>query len=169
MLPFQRTLMGVVAEWYVKEPIGTYTTFEGITKAFFSFFQLHICHDTELELLTRLCQSTATHMSDHIHEWWICRYICKINVEPKFLLDWFLKSLFPPISKDVAMGMPQTKDETIFKAQTFELIYAQSYHLYTMLPHAPWPTSSTSPTPSISHATDGQIDSMNQQSSPFPS
>ena len=74
----------------------------------------------------------ATNIADHIHEWHRCCSIYKIDVEPKFLLDWFLKSLLPPISKDVAMDMPQTKDEAILKAQTFELIYAQYAYLYTI-------------------------------------
>lgn len=32
-------------------------------------------------------------------------------------MDWFLKSLLPPIAKDVAMTMPRTKEEAIQKAQ----------------------------------------------------
>ena len=64
--------------------------------------------------------------------------------------------------------MLQIEDETIFRAQTYEIIYTQSRYLYTMLSHAPRPTSSMSSTPSISDATDGLIGSMHQQLGPFP-
>jgi hypothetical protein len=43
-----------------------------------------------------------------------------------FLLEWFLKYFHPPISKDVATAEVTTEEETIFKAQQLDLIYAQS-------------------------------------------
>ena len=76
-------MMGPAAKWDVDEPVGTYTTYEGIYKVFLSFFQLPIQHDIGLELLTGLGQSTVTHITNHIHEWWS---ICKIDVI-FFLLD----------------------------------------------------------------------------------
>ena len=94
--------------------------------------------------------------------------IYKIDVEPKFLLGWFLKSLLASISKHVSMYIPQTNYLSILKAQTFELIYTQFGYLYTMLLHARQPTSSTTPTPDISHPADGLIGSMHQQLGPFP-
>ena len=60
------------------------------------------------------------------------------------------------------MDMPQTKDGAILKAQTFDLIYAQSGYLHVVLPHASWPTSSTTPKLGISHTTNELIGSMNQ-------
>ena len=39
-------------------------------------------------------------------------------------LDWFLKTLLPPIEKDVAYERPQSEEEAILKAQQFDLIYA---------------------------------------------
>jgi hypothetical protein len=52
-------------------------------------------------------------------------------------MDWFLKSLLPPIAKDVAMTMPSVEEEAIQKAQQYDLIYAQSRYLYVLLPNAP--------------------------------
>lgn len=66
---FQRTLMGLVAKWYINQPIGIFTIFEGIAKALLSFFQLPNRHDKNLGLLNGLFQSIATHIVDHIHEW----------------------------------------------------------------------------------------------------
>lgn len=83
-----------------------------------------------------------------------------IDVDPKFLLDWFLKSLLLPISKYVPMDLPQSKDESILNTQTFDRIYSQYGCLYTVLPHAPRPTSSTPP--NMSHIVDGLIGFMNQ-------
>jgi hypothetical protein len=54
-----------------------------------------------------------------------------------FLLEWFLKSLQPPISKDVATSGVITEEEAIFKTQWLDLIYAQSGMLYHILPDAP--------------------------------
>ena len=152
---FQRTLIGLIAKWYVNKPLGTYITFECIAKEFLSFSQFPIHHDTRLEILTRHHYSTTTHIANHIHEWHRRCSIYKIDVEWKFLLDWFFKSMLPPISKYVAMGMPETKDEAILKSQTFEFIHAQSRYLYSVLPHAPRPTSSMSPTLDISYSSNG--------------
>ena len=63
------------------------------------------------------------------------------------------------------MDLPQIEDEAIVKDQTFELIYTQSGYLYIVLPHVPWPTSSTSR--DTSHATNALIGAMHQQSAPF--
>jgi hypothetical protein len=44
-------------------------TFESLAKAFFSFFQLPVRHDTGLELLSEFKQTTSIHIAEHIHEW----------------------------------------------------------------------------------------------------
>lgn len=106
---FQRTLTGLVAKFYVDALSKTYTIFEGLSNVFPSFFQLPITHDTCLEILIGIHQTKTTHIYDHIHE---CRWhhpIFKIDVGPKFLLNWFLKSLLSSISKDVTMDMPRCK------------------------------------------------------------
>jgi hypothetical protein len=65
---FQRTLTRSSAKWYVDEKSGSHVTFESLAKAFLSFFQLLVRHDTALEILSKFKQTTAIHISDHIHE-----------------------------------------------------------------------------------------------------
>jgi hypothetical protein len=48
-----------------------------------------------------------------------------------------LKSLLPPITKDVVMTMPNNEEEVIQKAQQYDLIYAQSWYLYSIILDAP--------------------------------
>jgi hypothetical protein len=62
------------------------------------------------------------------------------SIPSKFILEWFLKSLQPPISKDVATFGVTTEEESIFKAQRLDIIYAQSGMLYHILLKAPWST-----------------------------
>jgi hypothetical protein len=66
---FQRTLTGPSAKWYVEEKSGSHGTFESLAKAFLTFFQLPIRHDSGLELLSNFKQTSTTHITDHIHEW----------------------------------------------------------------------------------------------------
>lgn len=80
-----------------------------------------------------------------------------------FLMEWFLKSLLPLIAKDVSLTLPHVGDEAILKAQHFELIYAQSRYLFTVLPDSSKHSTSSAPTPRASNATDGLIESMHQQ------
>jgi hypothetical protein len=68
---FQHTLIGPLAKWYVDKKSGSHVTFESLTKTFFTLFQLPIRHDNGLELLSNFKQTSATHISDHVHEW--CR------------------------------------------------------------------------------------------------
>lgn len=89
--------------------------------------------------------------------------MCKIDVEPKFLLNRFLKSLLLKISTDVTMTFMQTEDEAILKAQTFELIYAQSGYLYMIMGHVS--CSTTKSPPCKSHTIDGLIGYLNNQCS----
>ena len=42
--------------------------------------------------------------------------MCKIKLDDMIFLDWFLKTLLPPIAKDVASEHPQVKEEDILKA-----------------------------------------------------
>jgi hypothetical protein len=51
------------------------------------------------------------------------------------MLEWFLKSLLPYISKDVSTSGVTSEEEVIFKAQHLDLIYAQSGMLYEILPN----------------------------------
>jgi hypothetical protein len=63
--------------------------------------------------------------------------LIKTSIPPAFLLEWFLKSLHPPISKDVATSRVTTEEEAIFKAQQLDLIFTQSGMLYHILLDAP--------------------------------
>jgi hypothetical protein len=66
---FQQTLTGPSTKWYVEKKSGSHVTFESLAKAFLAFFQLPVCHDTCLELLSEWKQTSTMHIFDHIHEW----------------------------------------------------------------------------------------------------
>jgi hypothetical protein len=134
---FQRTLIGVTAKWYIELPRGAYGTFSQMVLVFLNHFQLSVRYDVGLELLSTLRQDTTTHISDHIQEWHRWKRLIKTSIPPTFLLEWFLKSLQPPISKDVATSGVTTEEEAIFKAQQLDLIYTQSGMLYHILLDAP--------------------------------
>lgn len=57
-----------------------------------------------MEVLTNFKQTTATHILDHIHEYCHHRRIVKIFVPDQLLFEWFIKSLLPSITEDVAKG-----------------------------------------------------------------
>jgi hypothetical protein len=120
---FQITLMGATAKWYIDQPRNIHRAFKSIVKVFLSFFQFPIFHDLGIEILTTCAQTTTTHISIHIHEWHIWRVVCKSNLNDIFLKDYFQKSLLPPISKDVAMTLPQNEEEAILKSHEYDLIY----------------------------------------------
>jgi hypothetical protein len=128
--------MGSLAKWYVDEKSGSHVTFESLAKAFLSFLQLPVPHDTGLELLSELKKTTTIHISDHIHEWLRRHSLCKEETTKEQRLDWFLILLVPVIAKDRAFTFPQSEEESINKDQQFDLIYAQSCYLYTIFPDA---------------------------------
>jgi hypothetical protein len=66
--------------------------------------------------------------------------LIKTIIPLAFLLEWFLKSFHPPISKDVSTSGVTTEEEAIFRARQLDLIYAQFGMLYHLLPDAPWST-----------------------------
>jgi hypothetical protein len=57
----------------------------------------------------------------------------------------------------VASTFPQSEEESISKAQQYDLIYSQSGCLYTVLPDLPKPVSFGKDKPSMSHSTDRLI------------
>ena len=81
-------------------------------------------------------------------------------------MDWLLKTFLPPIAKDVASERPQSEEEAILKAQQFDLIYAQSGYLYTIIPDAPRPSTSYRNAPGASHVANDIIESVSQQPQP---
>ena len=121
---FQHTLTGVAAKWYIEIPQAKYLDFNSLDFIFLQYFQLLVRYDEGVEILLSCLQNTATHITDHIHEWQQRRSLCKIQLDDKIFLDWFLKTLLLPIAKDVASEHPQSKEDTILKAQQFDLIYA---------------------------------------------
>ena len=122
---------------------------------FLHYFQLPVRYDKGVEIFLSYHQSTTTHITDHIHEWRRRRSLCKIQLDDKIVLDWFLKTLLPPIAKDITF-------EAILKAQQFDLIYAQSGYLYTVIPDAPHLGTSYGYASGASQAADGIIGSVSQ-------
>ena len=130
---------------------------------FLQYFQLPVIYDEGVEFLLSCHQNTATHITGHIHEWLRHRSLCKIQLDDKIFLNSFLKTLLPPIAKDVAFECPQTEEEAILKAQQFDLIYAHYGYLYTIIPYAPRVGTSYQDAPGASHVADGIIGSISQQ------
>jgi hypothetical protein len=71
---------------------------------FLNHFQLPVRYDADTELLANFEQKKVDHISDHIQEWRCRKSLIKVPVPPAFLLEWFLKSLVPQLSKDIAMS-----------------------------------------------------------------
>ena len=61
----------------------------------------------------------------------------KVPVPPSFLLEWFLKSFVPQLSKDVATSGVFSEEEALMRSQQLELIYSQSGLLYEVFPYVP--------------------------------
>ena len=55
----------------------------------------------------------ATHISDHIHEWRRRYRMVKTYVPDQLLAEWFIKSLLPSITEDVAKGGVVTEEQVI--------------------------------------------------------
>jgi len=140
---FQRKLTGVTTKWYIQLPHSTYHFFHNLAKVFLNHFQLLVQYDAGIDMLSQFRQNKATHISDHIQEWHRRKKMIKASIPPDFLLEWFLKSLLPYISKYVSTFGVTTEDEAIFKAQQLDLIYSQSGILYEIIPDAP--RSNTNP------------------------
>ena len=65
----------------------------------------------------------------------------KAPIPDALLVDWFIKSLFPKISFDVAMSGAVTKEDVIRRAQHLDLIYSQLGTLYDIILQAPRPSN----------------------------
>jgi hypothetical protein len=77
--------------------------------------------------------------------------LCKAKTTKQQCLDWFLRSLVSLLGKDVASTFPQSEEEAISKAKKYDLIYAQSGYLYTVLPDLPKPVPFGQDKPGMSH------------------
>ena len=113
---FQRNLTSTAAKWYIELLQHSFVDFSSLEIVFLAHFQLPIHYKTGTDILTSLHQNTSTHISDHIHEWRRRRSIIKAPMLDQLLVDWFTKSLFPPISHDVAMGGVVTEEQAINRA-----------------------------------------------------
>ena len=113
----QHTLTSVAAKWYFELPHASYPDFFSLASMFLQYFQLPIQYDEGVEILLSYCPKTAIHIIDHIHEWWQGHSLCKIQLDDKIFLDWFLKTLLPPIAKYISSEWPQSEEEAILKVQ----------------------------------------------------
>ena len=87
----------------------------------------------------------------------------KVFIPDQILVEWFIKSLLPNITEDVAKGGVVTKEQVIAQAQYLDLVYTQSDTLYEKISDLPRPGQITA-TPSRSHAADGMIGSVSTKS-----
>jgi hypothetical protein len=97
---FQRTLVGSVTKWYIQLDCSRYSSFGKLVMAFLNHFQLPVRYNAGTKLLTNFSQTKVDHISYHIREWRCQKSLIKVPVPPAFLLEWFLKSLVPQLSKD---------------------------------------------------------------------
>jgi len=151
---FQLTLIGTAVKWYNKLDHSRYSTFGKLEMVFLNHFQLVMRYDAATKLLTKFETTTDDHISDHIREWRHRKCLIKVLVPPTFLLEWFLKSLVPQLSKDVAMSGVFLEEEAIMRAQQLELIYSQYSFIYEVLLDAPRPTLDKTRHKSGPHADD---------------
>ena len=105
-------------------------------------------------------QNKATHISDHIQEWRRWKSLIEAIIPLEFLLEWFLKSLFPYISNDVSTLGVTNEEEAILRAQQLDLIYSQSGILYEIILEAPRPTHDAEK-PKLGPHADGVVGSVN--------
>jgi hypothetical protein len=91
-------------KWYIELDCSRYSSFRELAMDFLNHFQLPVRYDTGTKLLANFTQTKADHISDHIQEWRCWKSLIKVLVPPTFLLEWFLKSLVPQLSKDITMS-----------------------------------------------------------------
>jgi hypothetical protein len=111
-------------KWYIELDRSRYSSFGELVMAFLNHFQLPVRYDAGTELFTNFEQTIVDHISYHIREWRRQKSLIKVPIPPAFLLEWFLNSLVPLLSKDVAMSGVFSEEDAIMRAQQFELIYS---------------------------------------------
>jgi len=99
---FQRTLIGLTAKWYIELPRASFYNFSQLATSFLTHFQFPVRNNNGTEFLTSPKKSTSTYISDHIHEWRRRRRLVKVFIPDQILVEWFVKSLLPKITEDVA-------------------------------------------------------------------
>lgn len=96
----------------------------------------------------------------------------KTYVPDQLLAEWFIKSLLPSITKDVAKGGFVIEEKVIANAQYLDLIYTQSGTLYDKITDAPRMTFTIPQLPKSSrdsHASDDVMGSSSTQTTRGPS
>jgi hypothetical protein len=126
---FQRTLIGSATKWYIELDHSRYSSFGKLAMDFLNHFQLPMRYEVGTKLLASFEKTKADHIFDHFREWRCRKSLIKVSVPPAFLLEWFLKSLVPQLSKDVTTSEVFSKEDAIMRAQQLELIYSQSVTL----------------------------------------
>ena len=117
-----------------------------LSKVFLSYFKLPLRYDTSIELLTTFFQNSATRLSNHVQEWHRRQSLCRApTFDDRVYMDWFLKIIFPSIGKYVASHFPQKDEEAPKITLKYDLIYAQSSYVYTVLPDLPRPGGANAP------------------------
>ena len=58
----------------------------------------------------------SMYIFDHIHEWRRRRHLVKFFIPDQILAEWFIKSLLPKITEDVAKGAIVTEEQVISQA-----------------------------------------------------
>ena len=66
---FQQTLIDTAMKWYIELPQHSFVDFGSSVIVFLTHFQLPICYEMGIDLLTPLWKNTSSHISNHIHEW----------------------------------------------------------------------------------------------------
>ena len=117
-------MTSVATKWYIEIPSTTFDSFWDLANVFFNHFQLLVWYDFWIDLLYTFRKDNATHILDHIQEWRKWKSLIKATIPSDFLLEWFLKSLFPYISKDVSTFGVTNEEEAILKEQHLDLIYS---------------------------------------------
>jgi hypothetical protein len=80
------------------------------------------------------------------------------------LEEWFTKSFVNDISSDIAMGRVVMEEQAISHAQYLDLFYSHMGTLYNLLPDAPRPSTSATPTtPATSHVVNSVIGTFHAQ------
>jgi hypothetical protein len=69
--------------------------FGELAMVFLNHFQLPMRYDADTELLANFEQKKVDHISDRIQEWRCQKSLIKVPISSAFLLEWFIKSLFP--------------------------------------------------------------------------
>lgn len=136
ILLFPHTLANNTLKWFINFSTTSFNSFTTLVMSFLTHFKLHIWYEIGTKIMTSLWWNNATHIFDHIHEWGRCRWLVKAMIHYWILVDWFSKSLLPPISKYISMVGDIIEEKNIYRSQQLDLIYSQLGTLYDIIPNA---------------------------------